>query len=119
MSEDSLFHVIDRCMATTAVLMEVLRQITFIQSSLVSRSPLVAAASAVVFLFGIYCFCQSSIAQKNMNRDAFVLWHFLWHKCPLVASVILLVDHKLAQQYEKDAPHSTMLFLRKRLKQLN
>lgn len=119
MSEDSLFHVIDRCMATTAVLMEVLRQITFIQSSLASRSLLVAAASAVVFLFGIYCFYQSSLAQKNMNRDAFVLWHFLWHKCPLVASVILLVDHKFAQQYEKDTPHTTMLFLRKRLKQLD
>jgi hypothetical protein len=107
MTDESIFHVLDRGMATPAAILEVTRMGAYLTND-VAHS--IIAATLVTALTSIYCFCQSAKAQAELNRDGFVVWHYLWHCYPLAASLVVLTEYYLRQyQVRPIVPKSAQL----------
>mmetsp|Transcript_19041 Transcript_19041/g.31594 ORF Transcript_19041/g.31594 Transcript_19041/m.31594 type:complete len:204 (-) Transcript_19041:1266-1877(-) len=95
MSENSIYHVLDRMLATPAAVVEVTRLIAYVSNGVSYR---IIAATILAQIAAMYCFTRSAMAQADMDRDAFVMWHYLWHVYPLVASVVMLVECNFCRQ---------------------
>ena len=54
--------------------------------------PTLVVLYGVAIGLAVFSFVQSTAAQSNLDRDAFVFWHTAWHLYPLVASAIVLFD---------------------------
>ena len=90
MSNDSIVHVLDRITATPAMGLEVGKLVTMIYHGEEGRLTVILYVSAI--FMALYSFGQSQIAQQNVNQDAFVVWHTLWHLYPIAASIIVIMD---------------------------
>ena len=89
MSDESIIHVLDRVVAVPAAVIELARIAAYISNKV---SPLIIGMTLVVQLAAFFCFLQSAKAQAELNRDNFVLWHYLWHCYPLTASLVIATD---------------------------
>ena len=54
--------------------------------------PTLVVTYGVAIGLAVFSFVQSTVAQSNLDRDAFMFWHTVWHLYPLVASAIVLFD---------------------------
>lgn len=107
MTDESIFHFLDRAMATPAAVLEVTRIGAYLANKV---APSIIAATLVTALTSIYCFCQSAKAQAELDRDGFVVWHYLWHCYPLAASLVVLTENYLRQyQVRPIVPKSVQL----------
>lgn len=107
MTDESIFHFLDRAMATPAAVLEVTRIGAYLANNV---APSIIAATLVTALTSIYCFCQSAKAQAELDRDGFVVWHYLWHCYPLAASLVVLTENYLRQyQVRPIVPKSVQL----------
>jgi len=120
MEKDSYWHVVDRCLALPLMATEVYKYGLMCQHSLMpcvrwfcdhvkwnsqqiakqtstssqqpAMHPLLIVLYGVAIVLAIAAFLQSTKAQSNLDRDAFVYWHTVWHLYPLVVSSIVLFD---------------------------
>ena len=97
MSNDSIVHVLDRITATPAMGLEVGKLVSMLYHGDDGRLTVILYLSAI--FMALYSFGQSQLAQQTVNRDAFVLWHTLWHLYPIVASIIIAMDHHVFSSF--------------------
>jgi hypothetical protein len=89
MNNDSIVHVLDRLTATPAVMLEIGKLATMARHG---ERPLTMTLYGMSILLALFAFGQSQVAQANVDRDGFVLWHTIWHMYPVVAMGIILID---------------------------
>jgi hypothetical protein len=96
MSNDSIFHVLDRATAAPAMLLEIGKLATMVYYG-ERRITLVLYFLATSF--ALFSYAQSQLAQSMVDREAFVLWHTMWHMYPILASVIIAVDRHVISSF--------------------
>jgi uncharacterized membrane protein len=74
MTDDSAYHVLDRMVALPAAAFEDARIIAYIGNGV---SYNIIAATILVQVAAMYCFCRSAMAQAELDRGEFVFWHYL------------------------------------------
>jgi len=84
MTNDSIYHVIDRFMAVFNLFFYVSKLTTYFWHARTS----IFACQVVTIIGTILCFMKSQKAQIMQNPDDFCLWHSMWHMGPLVSTVI-------------------------------
>lgn len=92
-----MFHVLDRLTATPAMMLEMWKLATM---AFHGERPFTMALYVIAILMALYTFGQSQLAQANVDRDGFVLWHTLWHMYPIVATLIVLMDRHVLGAFE-------------------
>lgn len=95
MTDDSIYHVLDRMLATPAALVEIVRLFAAFCNGV--YFPIIVARM-VIGAAAVFCFTQSAIAQADLNRDAFISWHYLWHMYPILASLLVWIDYKFCRE---------------------
>jgi hypothetical protein len=95
MSDDSVFHVLDRMGAVPAAGLEVFRLVAYIYNGVSTRIILTTACLEVL---ASSCYIQSTLAQAVLDRDAFVMWHYLWHMYPILASIVIWIEYFFFRQ---------------------
>ena len=90
MTDDSAYHVLDRMVALPAAAFEVARIIAYIGNGV---SYNIIAATILVQVAAVYCFCRSAMAQAELDRGEFVVWHFWWHVYPIAVSLVVFADY--------------------------
>jgi hypothetical protein len=90
MTDDSIYHVLDRMVALPAAAFEVARIIAYIGNGV---SYNIIAATILVQVAAVYCFCRSAMAQAELDRGEFVVWHFWWHVYPIAVSLVVFADY--------------------------
>ena len=121
MSDDSVWHVADRCLALALTLLEVWRLIELWQHDFhhttryrplqLVRSYSSGELAQRVAVVSYYCllytlalvgalasFLASSQAQAELDRDGFVFWHSMWHLYPIAVSLLTLYDWNMGQE---------------------
>jgi len=88
MTNDSIYHVIDRFMAVINSFFYVTKFATYFWHGRTSTAVCQIAALIVTML----CFMKSQKAQIMQNPDDFCLWHTMWHIGPLIGTVIDSVE---------------------------
>jgi len=112
MTNDSYWHVADRCFALPLMTMEVLKLVLMCRESWRGYMENKTNPNAAMPLwlcmmyvaataFAVFSFVQSTLAQDRLKRDEFVVWHNLWHAYPLVASSIVLFDFYACQGWKR------------------
>lgn len=139
MTNDSYWHVVDRCMAVPLMGTEVLKfalmchhcysnaaggATTNIGADVNNNSnnsnsninsngnkqstnsrntmhPGLVLGYGVAMVLAVFAFRQSTTAQSNLDRDAFVFWHYVWHAYPLVVSSIILFDFYVCDGWKR------------------
>ncbi|CAB9520195.1 expressed unknown protein [Seminavis robusta] len=110
MTQDSYWHVIDRCFAMplmglellkfTLMARESLRHLQFKSNPIAMPVPLLALYLFAT-LFAIFSYVQSTQAQARRDHQAFILWHNNWHLFPLIAMAILAFDFYVCQGWKR------------------
>mmetsp|Transcript_699 Transcript_699/g.1010 ORF Transcript_699/g.1010 Transcript_699/m.1010 type:complete len:297 (-) Transcript_699:710-1600(-) len=99
MTNDSLWHAVDRFMATPLMAFEVLK--------IVAMYPHVRTGTYVAYVLAccaaVASFLNSQMAQSAHDADSFVIWHNMWHAYPLVGSVIMMFDLYVLGEYDAAA----------------
>lgn len=75
LQEDTMLHVLDRCLAVPGVWLETWRVVCLCRYARTST----AIVYTGLFLLALYSFLQSQRAQSQHNVDDFILWHNRWH----------------------------------------
>eukprot|EP00543_Licmophora_paradoxa_P005112 CAMPEP_0202448170 /NCGR_PEP_ID=MMETSP1360-20130828/6979_1 /ASSEMBLY_ACC=CAM_ASM_000848 /TAXON_ID=515479 /ORGANISM="Licmophora paradoxa, Strain CCMP2313" /LENGTH=195 /DNA_ID=CAMNT_0049065611 /DNA_START=964 /DNA_END=1551 /DNA_ORIENTATION=+ len=113
MSNDSIWHVIDRFLAAPALLLEFGRWATMLfappyKDGTPQVSNTVCALYFIALLLAVYFYSQSQRAQQQLDRDGFVVWHTLWHCYPILASAIMLVDYYSKPKTKRNNPNKLL-----------
>jgi hypothetical protein len=95
MSDDSVYHVLDRMFAVPAAGLELFRLIAYLYNGV---SPRIILVTACLEVLAVSCYIQSTLAQAELDRDAFVMWHYLWHLYPILASVVVWTEYNFCRQ---------------------
>lgn len=108
-TKDSYWHAIDRCIAIPGMILEMIKYIIMIRTS-IQFPHLQHYVTCILYglslLFALYCFLQSQRAQERIDRNGFSFWHTMWHLYPCIASTIIWVDHWYQKEYPNRKLHS-------------
>mmetsp|Transcript_13137 Transcript_13137/g.19365 ORF Transcript_13137/g.19365 Transcript_13137/m.19365 type:complete len:227 (-) Transcript_13137:251-931(-) len=96
MTNDSIFHPLDRVVAITSMAFEAYKIAT-----LPATNKFVVQAYVMAAILALCAFSKSQAAQEQLDRDGFVFWHTMWHMYPIVGSVIALVDYYCVGQQDQ------------------
>jgi len=88
MTNDSIHHVLDRFLACPLTFLELCKIITMYQHLHTSTFLLYFVA----FVFALFSFARSQLAQSRYDSHGFLVWHSLWHMYPIVATAISFYD---------------------------
>ena len=92
MTNHSIFHVIDRFMALTNLILETSKVITM---GFYVR-PSTFYLQVCILITCVICFMNSSHCQHERDGEGFVFWHNLWHTYPLLSIAVLFYDRYIA-----------------------
>mmetsp|Transcript_29861 Transcript_29861/g.68511 ORF Transcript_29861/g.68511 Transcript_29861/m.68511 type:complete len:262 (-) Transcript_29861:317-1102(-) len=88
MTNDSIFHVVDRFLASVMAILECIKIISLFHYV----RPITFIACSVSFACTIGCFMNSQISQSNHDATGFIFWHNAWHMYPVVSTVIFSTE---------------------------
>ncbi len=89
MTNDSIFHVIDRFMANINLSIQIWRVCALYHYA----RPGVFYCQLGAITFAIFCFMNSQDAQIDKDADAFIFWHNFWHTFPFFGIIIECYDY--------------------------
>jgi hypothetical protein len=95
-TKDSYWHVVDRCIAIPGMMLEMLKYMIMIRTSIQyphRQSYVTCILYGLALVSAFFCFIQSQKSQGRIDRNGFVFWHTMWHLYPCVASMIIWFDH--------------------------
>lgn len=85
MTEDSVFHVIDRCCAILLFGMEFWHIAT--RSSRTRAEVMVLILASIIFAG--FSFMKSQESQRKVDAEGFTFWHAMWHTYPILVFCVL------------------------------
>ena len=88
MTDESIWHNIDRVMACFLFLLEVTKLLVMRPHT----RPMIYAAYLACCSIAVFCFMNSQAAQVSMDTDGFIWWHNGWHCYPILATSTRLVE---------------------------
>jgi hypothetical protein len=89
MTNDSIFHVIDRFMAIINLSIQLWRVCALYHFA----RPVIFYCQLGAITFAIFCFLNSQDAQIDKDSDAFIFWHNFWHTFPFFGIMIECFDY--------------------------
>lgn len=96
MDKSSLFHAVDRCLAIPLCTLEFVKITLILRYS--KQTKIVLWAYSTAFLTAIFSFILSQVAQTQKNVVGFIFWHCLWHIYPLIAVMIVSIEHMTSRR---------------------
>mmetsp|Transcript_14568 Transcript_14568/g.19921 ORF Transcript_14568/g.19921 Transcript_14568/m.19921 type:complete len:266 (-) Transcript_14568:1102-1899(-) len=102
MTNDSIWHTLDRCVAVPLFLCELIKIWLMIPHTRRGVMTTYTSSTAIALL----SFMMSQRSQKELNTDGFVFWHNMWHMYPIVCSIIMSVDKFVLDEYDPQAAAS-------------
>eukprot|EP00568_Trieres_chinensis_P006321 CAMPEP_0183309904 /NCGR_PEP_ID=MMETSP0160_2-20130417/26911_1 /TAXON_ID=2839 ORGANISM="Odontella Sinensis, Strain Grunow 1884" /NCGR_SAMPLE_ID=MMETSP0160_2 /ASSEMBLY_ACC=CAM_ASM_000250 /LENGTH=126 /DNA_ID=CAMNT_0025474009 /DNA_START=318 /DNA_END=694 /DNA_ORIENTATION=- len=97
MTEDSIWHAIDRSAAFPMTVLELLKILCIIWHQ---PRRLGTVAYVVSFAGAVFSFLKSQDAQDRVDPQEFVFWHNMWHLYPLACIFITYCDRNLMGEPE-------------------
>jgi len=100
MTNSSVIHVIDRCLALPNCAVEILK--IYMSYKFVRTETFVI--HAVGLLCALYAFMKSQEAQSNLDADGFIFWHNTWHIIPLTTIVLNVYEYVICGELDVSIP---------------
>jgi hypothetical protein len=104
MSNDSLWHAIDRFLALFNLVMTFWKVSMFYKYSRPSRF----FTEITSLTFAIVCFIFSQDAQECQDKESFVFFHNLWHCYPFLCIITHTLDECFLEEYKYEEESKTL-----------
>jgi len=105
MANDSIYHVIDRLMAVTNLLLYAVKLAAYFWHARTS----IILSQTLAMMITIMCFMNSQKAQIMQNTEGFCFWHSLWHLGVLFSTFVDLIEVFVIEKQESPILHTESL----------